>query len=192
MKLKDAYSLEGSYHQPREHVKKQRHYLVNKGPSSQDCGFSCSHGWMWELGCKESWAPNNWCFWTVVLEKTLESPLDCKEVLPVHPKGNQSWIFFESTDAEAETPILCPPDMKSWLIWKDPDAGKDWRQEEKGQQRIRWLDGITDSIDMSLGPEVSDGQGGLLCCSPWGLKESDTTEWLNWIFKRLRVYKNIL
>ena len=132
MILKDAYSLEGSYHQPREHVKKQRHYLVNKGPSSQDCGFSCSHGWMWELGCKESWAPNNWCFWTVVLEKTLESPLDCKEVLPVHPKGNQSWIFFESTDAEAETLILWPPDMKSWLIWKDPDAGKDWRQEETG------------------------------------------------------------
>ena len=105
---------------------------------------------MWELDCEESWAPKNWCFWTVVLEKTLKSPLDCKEVQPVHPKGNKSWIFIGRTDAEAETPILWPPDGKNWLIWKDPDAGKHWRQEEMGWQRMRWLEGITDSKDMSL------------------------------------------
>ena len=101
--------------------------------SSQSYGFSSSHVWMWELDYKESWVPKNWCFWTVVLEKTLESPLDCKEIQPVHPKENQSWIFIGRTDAEAETPILWPPDMKNWLIWKDPDAGKDWRWEEKGR-----------------------------------------------------------
>ena len=106
--------------------------LANKGPSSQSYGFSSSHVWMWEVDYKESWAPKNWCFWTVVLEKTLESPLDCKKVQPVHPKGDQSWVFTGRTDAEAETPILWPPDAKSWLIGKDPDAGKDWRQEERG------------------------------------------------------------
>ena len=112
--------------------KKQRHYFANKGPSSQSYGFSSSHIWMWELEYKESWALKNWCFWTVVLEKTLESPLDCKEIQPVHPKGDQSWVFFGGTDAKAETPILWPPDLQSWLIWKDPDAEKDWRWEEKG------------------------------------------------------------
>ena len=105
---------------------------------------------MWELDYKESWALKNWCFWTVVLEKTLESPLDCKEIQPVHPKGNQSWIFIGKTDAEAETSILWPPDVKNWLIWKDPDAEKDWMQNRRGQQRMRWLDGITDLMDMSL------------------------------------------
>ena len=103
---------------------------LNKGPSSQGYGFSGSHVWMWELDYKESWAPKSWCFWTVVLEKTLESPLDCKKIPPVYPKGNQSWIFIVRTDAETETPILWPPDAKSWLIWKDPDAGKDWRWEK--------------------------------------------------------------
>ena len=103
--------------------------------------------WMLQLDYKESWLPKNWCFWTVVLEKTLKSPLDSKEIQPVHPKGNQSGIFIRRTDAEAETPILWPLDGKNWLIWKDPDAGKDWRQEEKG---TRWLDGITDSMDVSL------------------------------------------
>ena len=106
--------------------------ITNKGPSSQSYGFSSSHVWMWELDYKESWAPKNWCFWTVVLEKAFESPLDCKEIQPVHPKGNQSWIFTGRTAAETETPILWPPDAKNWLIWKDPDAGKDWGQEEKG------------------------------------------------------------
>jgi len=105
---------------------------------------------LWELGYKESWAPKNWCFWTVVLEKTLESPLDCKEIQPVHPGGNQSWIYIGRTDAETETPILWSPGAKNWLIWKDPDAGKDWRWEERGRQRVRSLDGITDSTDMSL------------------------------------------
>ena len=105
---------------------------------------------MWQLDCKESWVVKNWCFWTVVFEKTLESSLDFKEIQPVHPKGNQSWVFIGRTDAEAETPVLWPPDAKNWLIGKDPDAGKDWRQEEKGTQKMRWLDGITVSMDMSL------------------------------------------
>ena len=119
-----------SYDQPRQYIKKQRHYFVNKGTSSQSYGFSSSHVWMWELDYKESWVPKNWCFWTVVLEKTLESPLDCKEIQPVHSKGDQSWVFIGRTDIEAETPVLWPPDAKSWLIWKDPDAGKNWGQKE--------------------------------------------------------------
>ena len=116
----------------KNNIEKQRHYFANKGPSSQGYGFSSGHVWMWELDYKESWAPKNWCFWTVVLEKTLESPLDCKKIQPVHPKGNQSWVFIGRTDVEAETPILWPPGAKSWLIGKDPDAGKDWRWKEKG------------------------------------------------------------
>ena len=116
----------------------------------QSHGFCSSHVWMWELDYKESWALKNWWFLTVVLEKTLESPLDCKEIQPVHPKGDQSWVFIGRTDVEGEPPILCPPDAKNWLIWKDPDVGKDWGQEEKGQKRMRWLDGITDSMDVSL------------------------------------------
>ena len=130
-------------------IKKQRHYFGNKDPSSQSYGISSSHVWMSELEYKERWAPKNWCFWTVVLEKTLDSPLDCKEIQLVHPKGNQSWIFIGRTDAEAETPILWSPDVKNWLIWKDPDAGKDWGWR-RGRQRMRWLDGITHSMDMSL------------------------------------------
>ena len=113
-------------------ILKSKHYFANKGLSSQSCGFSSSHVWMWELDHKEGWVPNNWCFWTVVLEKTLESPLDNKEIQPVHPKGDQSWIFTGRTNAEAETPIFWPPDAKNWLIWKDPDAEKDWGREEKG------------------------------------------------------------
>ena len=133
MKLKMLAPWKKSYDQPRKHIKKQRHYFANKGLSSQNFGFSSRHVWVWELDYKESWAQKNWCFWTVVLEKTLESLLDSKEMQTVHPKGNQSWIFIGSTDAEAdETLILWPPDRKNWLIWKDPEAGKDWRQEEKG------------------------------------------------------------
>ena len=136
---------------------------------------------MWELDCEESWALKNWCFWTVVLEKTLESPLDCKEIKQVHPKGNQSWIFIGRTDAEAETPKLWPPHEK-WLIWKDPKAGKHPRQEEKGTTE----DEMTGSHHQLKGHEfewtlgVSDGQGGLACYSPWGRRVS-RTEWLNWI-----------
>ena len=113
-------------------VLKSRDITASKGLSSQSSGFSSGHVWMWELDYKESWAPKNWCFWTVVLEKTLQCPLDCKEIQPVHLKGNQSWIFIGMTDGEAETPLLWPPNVKNWLFWKDPDAGKDWRQEEKG------------------------------------------------------------
>ena len=131
---------------------------------------------------KESWALKNWCFWTVVLEETLESPLDCKKIQPVHSKADQSWVFTGRTDFEAEAPILCLPDVKSWLIWKDPDAGKDWGQEEKETREDEmvgmhhWLNGH--GFGWTLG--VGDGQGGLACCSSWGHKESDTTEQLNW------------
>ena len=130
-KLKDTFPRKRSYDQPRQHIKKQRHYFANKCPSSQSYGFSSSHVWMWELDYKESWVPKNWWFWTVVLEKTLESPLDSKEIQPVHPKAHQSWIFIGRTDAEAETLILWPPDVKNWLIGRDSDAGKDWRREKK-------------------------------------------------------------
>ena len=122
-------------------------YFANKDPSSQGYGFSCGHVWMWELDCEGGWAPKNWCFWTVVLEKTLESPLGCKEIQPVHSKGDQPWDFFGRNDAKAETPVLWPPHAKSWLIGKDPDAGRNWRQEEKGTTEDEmagwhhWLDG---------------------------------------------------
>ena len=146
-----------SYDQPGQHIKKQRHYFANTGLSNQGYGFSSGPVWMWELDYKESWVPMNWCFWTVVLEKTLESPLDSKEIKSVNSKGNQHWILISRTEAEA--PTLWLPDAKSWLLGKDPDAGEDWRQEEKGKiegrrrrgrQRMRWLDGITDAMDMSL------------------------------------------
>ena len=139
---------------------------------------------MWELNYKESWVLQNWCFWTVVLEKTLESPLGCKKIKPVNPKGNQSWIFIGRTDAEADTPILWPPDAKNWLIGKHPDVGKDWRQV-KGMtedEMIGWhhrFDGH--EFEQALG--VGDGQGSLVCCSPWGSKESDTTERLSLSFQ---------
>ena len=157
--------------QPRQHIKKQRHYFANKVPSSQSYGFSRSHIWMWELDYKESWVSKNWCFWTVVLEKTLESPLDCKEIQPVHPKGNQSWIFIGRTDAAAGTAIVWPPDVKNWLIGKDPDAGKDWRQEEKNtteDEIFGWHHQL--EYEFEQAPGVGDGHGSLVCCSPWGLR----------------------
>ena len=137
---------------------------------------------MRELDYKEIWALKNWCFWTVVFEKTLESHLDCKEIQLVHPKGDQSWVFTGRTDAEAETPILWPPHAKSWLIGKDPDAGRDWGQEEKGtteDEMAGWHHRL-DAHEFGWTPGAGDGQGGLACCDSWGRKESDTTEWLNW------------
>ena len=169
-----------SYHTFLLQIEKQRHCFVNKGPSSQGYVFSSSHVWMWELDYKESWVLKNWCFWTVVLEKTLESPLDCKEIQPVHPNGDLSWVSIGRTDVEAETPVLWTPDAESWLIWKDPDAGKDWDQEEKGtteDEMVGWyhrLDGH--GFGWTLG--VGDGQGGLAWCGSWVAKSQT---WLsNW------------
>ena len=168
-----------SYDQPWQHIKKQRHYFANKGPSSQGYGFSSGHVWMWELDYKEIWVPKNWCFWTVVLEKTRESPLDCKEIQPVHPKGDQSWIFIGRTDAEAEAPILWPPDAKNWLIGKDPDVRKDWRQEEKGMteyEMVGWHHQLSGyEFEQALG--VGNGQGSLACCSPWSQSQTQLSNW---------------
>ena len=170
-----------SYDQPRQHIKKQRYYFANKGPSSQSFGFPSSHVWIWELDYKESWAPKNWCFCTVVLEKTLESPLDFKEVHPVHPKGDQSWIFIGKTAVEAETPILWLPDVKNWLIWKDSDAGKDWRWEEMGMTGWNgWMASPTQCtwVWVNSGSWWWTGRPGLL--QSMGSKESDMSERLNW------------
>ena len=160
----------------------QRHYFVNKGPSSQGYGFSSSHVWMWELDYKETWAPKNWCFWTVVLEKTLESPLDCKEIQSVHSKGDQPWVFLGRNDAEAETPVFWPPHAKSWLTGKDYDAGRGWGQEEKGtteDEMAGWQHSL-DGCESEWTPGVGVGRGGPACSDSYGRKESDTTEWLNW------------
>ena len=156
--------------------------VLSKGLSSQGYRFSSGHVWMWELDCEESWVPKNWCFWTVVLEMTLESPLDCKESQPVHPKGDQSWVFFGRTDAEDETSILWPPYVKSWPIGKDPDARRDWGQEEKGttqDEMAGWHHRLS-GHEFGWAPGVGDGQVGEACCGSWGRKESDTIEWLNW------------
>ena len=136
---------------------------------------------MWELDYKESWALKNWCFWTVVLEKTLESPLDCKEIQQVHPKGDQSWEFIGRTDVEAETPILMPPHVKSWLIGKEPDAGEDWGLEEKGmaEEMVGWNHRL-DGREFGWTPGIGDGQGGVACCDSWARKESNTTYQVNW------------
>ena len=150
--------------------------LWTKGLFSQGCGFPCGHVWMWELDC-EGWAPKNWCFWTVVLEKAPESPLDCKEIQPVHSKGDQSWVFGRN-DAKAETPVLWPPHGKNWLIAKDSDAGRDWGQkkgmteDEMGGWR-HWLDGR----ESEWTPGVVDGQGGLVCCDSWGRSWTRLSDW---------------
>ena len=158
-------------------ILKNRHYFAKKGLSNQSHSFPSSHIWMWESDHKEGWVPKNWYFWTVVLEKTLESPLDCK-IKPVNPKGNQSWIFIGRTDAEVETPILWPPDAKSQLIRKDPDAGKDWGQEEKGMtedEMVGWHHRLNGhEFEQALGD--GEGQGRLLCCSPWGHRLNWATE----------------
>ena len=156
--------------------------------------FSSGHVWMWELACEESWAPKNWCFWTVVLEKTLGSPLDYKEIQSVNSKGDQSWVFFGRTDAKAETPILWPPSARSWLIGKDSDAGRDWGQEEKGTTEDE-MAGWHHRLDGRLfewTPGDGDGQGGLACCSSWGRKESDMAERLNWTEDSLKVLSLLL
>ena len=148
---------------------------------------------MSELDYKESWAPKNWCFWNVVLEKTLESPLDCKEIQPVHLKGDQSWVFIGRTDSKAEASILWPPDAKNWLTGKDPDAGKDWRQDEKGtseDEMVGWHHQLN-GHEFGWTPGVDDGQRGLACCGPWGHKESDTTEQLSWTELNLR-YEDLI
>ena len=165
-----------SYDQPRRHIKKQRYYFVDKGLSIQGYGFSSSHVWMWELDHKENWALKKGCFCTVVLEKTLENPLDCKEIQPVHPKGNQSWIFIGKTDAEAETLILWPPDAKNWFIWKDPAAGKDWRQEEKGTTEdamVGWHHQL-DGHEFEQALSVGNGHGSLACAVVHGVAKSQT------------------
>ena len=163
-------------------ILKSRDFCANKGPSSQGYWFSSSQVWVWQLDYKERWTPKKWCFWTVVLHKTLESALDCKDIQPVHPKGNQSWIFIGRTDAEAETPVLWPPDVNNWFIGKDPDAQKDWRWEEKGTteaEMVGWHHQLN-VHEFEQSPGVGDGQGSLECCSPWARKELDMTEWPDW------------
>ena len=166
-----------SYDKPRQYTKKQRHHFVNKGPHSQSYGFSSSHVWMWEFDHKEGWVLKNWCFWIAVLEKTLESPLDSKEIKPVNPKGNKPWITIGRTDAEAEAPIVRSPDVKNRLTGKDPDAGKDWKQEEKRVSEDEmvgwhyWLNG--QEFEHARGD--SEGQESLVCGSPWVRKELDMT-----------------
>ena len=163
-------------------ILKSKDHFSNKGPCGQSYGFSSSHVWMWELDYKASWTPKNWCFWTVVLEKNLEGPLDCKEIQLVHPKGNKSWMVIGRTDAEAETPILWTPDVKSWFTGKDPNAGKDWRWGEKEMtedEMVEWHHWLS-GLEFEQAPRVGDGKWGLACCSPWSCKELDMTEWMNW------------
>ena len=169
-----------SYDKPKQHIKKQRHHFADKGPYSQSYGFSSSHVWIWELDYKESWALKNWCFWTMVLEKTLESPLNYKEMQPVNPKGNQSWIFIGRTDAKAETPILWPPDGTNWLIGKDPNAGKDWRREESDRGCDGWMASLT-WVWVGSGSWWWTGKSGMLqSMGSKRVRHNWATELINW------------
>ena len=173
-----------------DNIKKQRHHFADKVHLVKAIVFSSSNVWMWELYHKESWVLNNWCFWTVVLEKTLGSPLDCKGIKPVNPKGNQSWIFIGRTDAEAKAPILWPLDAKNWLIRKDPDAGKDWGQE-KGtteDEKVGWHNGLN-GHEFEQALRYGEGQGSLGCCSPWIAKSwMQLGNWTTIAFKFLSVF----
>ena len=182
-----------SYFQPRQHIKKQRHYFANKGPSDQGYGFSSGHIWLWELDYKERWALKNWCFWTVVLENTLESPMDCKEIQPVHPKGNQSWILIGRTDVEAETATLWPPEaelthLKRPRCWERLKAGGEGNDIGWGG----WMASLTQWTCVWVNSRSCDGQGGLVCCSPWGHKVLDTTERLNWAERWYELVEQLL
>ena len=171
-----------SYDQPRQHIKNKRHYTANKGPSSQGYGFSSSLVCIWELNYKESWALKNWCFWTVVLETALVSPMDCKEIQVVHPKGDQSWVVIGRTDDEAETPILWPPDVNNWLIGKDPNAGQDWRQKTRAteDEMVGWHHRLN-GHGFGWTPGVGDGQGGLASFGSCGCRVRHNWETeLNW------------
>ena len=202
MKLKAPWKK--SYGKPRQCIKKERHYFADKGPSSQSYGFSSSHAWMWELDHKDSWASKNWCFWTVVLEKTLGSPLDCKGSIQSILKEISPEYSLERLMLKLNLQFYLPPVVKNWVIGKDPDTEKDLRQKEKGTTKYEmvgwhhWLDGH--EFEQAVG--VGDGQGSLVCCIPWGRKESDATEWLNWtetfifvfyyiIFLRIYVWYNL-
>ena len=174
--------MKESYDQPRQHIKKQRHYVANKGPSSQGYGFPSGHVWMWELDYKESWAPRNWCFWTVVLEKTLESHLDCEKVQPVHPKGNQSWVFIGSTDVWSWTSNTLATWWEELTHLKRPWCWERLRAGGKGMTQdnmVGWYHRLN-GHGFGWTPGVGDGQGGLASCGSWFGKELDTTEWLNW------------
>ena len=176
-KIKALAPWRKSCDKSRQHIRKQRHHFAGKGPCSQSYGFSSSHVWMWELDHKEGWVMGNWWFWIVVLEKTLKSPLGSKEIKAVNPKGNKPWIFIGRTDAEAEALIVWPPDAKSQLIRKDPNAGKDWGQEEKGvteDKIVGWHHWLNEH-EFEQTPGDSEGQGSLACCSLWGRKELDIT-----------------